>query len=220
MRPLKRFLDILGSVSLLVLLSPLMLILACLIRLLLGSPVVFSQRRPGRDCRIFTMYKFRTMTNEKDKSGKLLSDNLRLPPFGRVLRSTSLDELPELVNILKGEMSFVGPRPQLIKDMVFFDSEVKKRQSVVPGLTGWAQVNGRNLISWEQKFTYDLEYVNNQTIRFDLKILFLTIGKVFLREGVQAEDMETAEDYGDYLLRTRKISKEFYDQKMKEAEQI
>lgn len=210
---IKRILDVIISLTAIILLLPIILIVAILVRVKLGSPVIFKQKRPGKDCRIFTMYKFRTMTDEKDENGQLLSDEIRLTKFGKWLRSTSLDELPELWNILKGDMSLVGPRPQLVRDMVFFDKEQIKRQNVMPGLTGLAQVSGRNAISWENKLNYDLKYIENITFINDLKIIFMTIGKVFMQEDISSEGMSTAEDFGDYLLRTRKISEEFYQNK-------
>lgn len=213
----KRMIDVVGALLLLVLLSPLLAVLSILVRCKLGKPVVFSQKRPGLSGKIFTMYKFRSMTQEQDEKGNLLPDHIRLTRFGKVLRSTSLDELPELFNILKGDMSFVGPRPQLVRDMVFFTEEQMRRQTVVPGLTGWAQVNGRNAISWENKLSYDLEYIDKQSLFFDLQIMILTVKKVFCREDVQTEGMETAEDLGDYLLRTGKITKEEYNKGQERA---
>jgi len=156
------------------------------------------------------MYKFRTMTDEKDENGELLPDSVRLTKFGRMLRSTSLDELPELFNILKGDMSIVGPRPQLIRDMVFMTPEQRQRHSVHPGLTGWAQVNGRNNVAWEEKLSLDLEYINYITFVKDFKIIFMTVVKVFLKEDISAEGMDTAEDLGDYLLRVGKFDREEY----------
>ena len=214
----KRLLDIIISLLSLIILSPIILIVAILVRVKLGSPIIFKQERPGKDCRIFTMYKFRTMTDEKDGNGQLLSDEIRLTNFGKWLRSTSLDELPELWNILKGDMSLVGPRPQLVKDMVFFNKEQLKRQNVLPGLTGLAQVNGRNTITWENKIDYDLEYIDKITFLNDLKIILRTIIKVFAREDINTEGMETAEDLGDYLLRLKKIDYNHYEKKIKEYE--
>jgi undecaprenyl phosphate N,N'-diacetylbacillosamine 1-phosphate transferase len=210
----KRLLDILFSFIAIVLLSLFFLVVGLLVRIKLGSPVIFKQKRPGRNNKIFTLYKFRTMTNEKDGNSNLLPDEKRLTKFGKFLRSTSLDELPELFNILKGDMSIVGPRPQLIKDMVFFDDEVMKRQLVRPGLTGLAQVKGRNNISWEEKFSYDLEYIKKITFINDIKIIFKTILVVLKRSNINTDGMATAEDYGDYLLRNGKISLEMYKEKM------
>ena len=213
----KRPFDLILSLLAIILLSPLFVIVALMVRLKLGSPVIFKQKRPGLDEKIFTLYKFRTMTNEKDENGELLPDSVRLTRFGKFLRSTSLDELPELFNILKGEMSFVGPRPQLIKDMVFMSPEQRLRHKVMPGLTGWAQVNGRNSVTWEDKLSLDLEYIKNITFWGDLKIIFLTFLKVFKREGISAEGMDTAEDFGDYLLNTKKISEAEYLKKIEDS---
>jgi len=211
---LKRPLDFILSLTGIIVLSPLLIIITILVRIKLGSPVIFKQKRPGLNEKIFTLYKFRTMTDERDESGELLPDEVRLTKFGKFLRSTSLDELPELFNILKGDMSLVGPRPQLIRDMVFMTPEQRQRHSVLPGLTGWAQVNGRNDVTWEEKLRLDLEYIEDITFVGDLKIIFMTIIKVFQRDGVNTEGMETAEDYGDYLLRTGKINQEKYDEYM------
>lgn len=149
------------SLIAIIILSPVLLLIAALVKIKLGSPVIFKQKRPGLNEKIFTLYKFRTMTDARDENGMLLPDNVRLTRFGRMLRSTSLDELPELFNILKGDMSFVGPRPQLVKDLVFMTPQQRKRHSVLPGLTGWAQINGRNGITWEEKLELDLEYIKN-----------------------------------------------------------
>lgn len=214
---IKRLLDIIISFVLLIILSPILLILSIVVKFKLGSPVIFKQYRPGKDGKIFKLYKFRSMNDKKDENGKLLPDSERLPKFGKILRSTSLDELPELFNILKGDMSLVGPRPQLVRDMVFMSEEQNKRHSVRQGLTGLAQVSGRNAISWEDKIRYDLEYIENITFLNDLKICFLTVKKVFVREDISQEGMDTAEDFGDYLLRTGKVTQEEYDEKQKQA---
>ncbi len=206
----KRIIDFILSLTALVFFSPVIVILALSIRKKLGSPVIFKQMRPGKDERIFTMCKFRTMTDERDENGALLPDSIRLTEFGRFLRSTSLDELPEIWNILKGDMSIVGPRPQLVKDLVFMDEEQRKRQVVMPGLTGWAQINGRNGISWEDKLALDLEYIQNITFTGDMKIILGTVAKVFKREGIGADGMDTAEDFGDYLLKEKKVSSDQY----------
>jgi lipopolysaccharide/colanic/teichoic acid biosynthesis glycosyltransferase len=216
----KRILDFIISLIALIVLSPIFIIVAILVRIKLGGPVIFKQKRPGKDGKIFTLYKFRTMTDKKDENGNLLPDSERLTQFGKMLRSTSLDELPELFNILKGDMSIVGPRPQLVRDMVFMTEEQNKRHSVRQGLTGLAQVNGRNAISWEEKINYDLKYIEKITLKNDLKICFLTVKKVFAKEDISTEGMDTAEDLGDYLLRTKKITKEQYDIKQKEAKQL
>lgn len=214
---IKRFLDIIISFVLLIILFPILLILSIIVKLKLGSPVLFKQYRPGKDGKIFKLYKFRSMNDKKDENGKLLPDSERLPKFGKILRSTSLDELPELFNILKGDMSLVGPRPQLVRDMVFMSEEQNKRHSVRQGLTGLAQVSGRNAISWEDKIKYDLEYIENINFLNDLKICFLTVKKVFVREDISQDGMDTAEDFGDYLLRTGKVTQEEYNEKQKQA---
>ena len=208
---IKRILDFILSLIAIVVLSPVLLIVAMLVRTKLGSPVIFKQKRPGMNEKIFTLYKFRTMTDEKDKEGNLLPDEVRLTKFGKMLRSTSLDELPELFNILKGDMAIVGPRPQLVRDMVFMSDEQRRRHTVRQGLTGLAQVSGRNNISWEDKISYDLEYISNITFCKDCKIIMQTILKVFRREDISTDGMETAEDLGDYLLRTHQITQQEYD---------
>ncbi len=177
------------------LISPVLLILALLVRHKHGSPVLFCQTRPGIRGEPFLMYKFRTMTNERDAEGQLLPDEMRLTPFGKFLRSTSLDELPELINVLKGEMSLVGPRPLLMEYLSLYNSEQARRHEVRPGITGWAQVNGRNAISWEDKFKLDVWYVDNQSAWLDIKILWLTLTKVFKREGICQPGQETAEKF-------------------------
>ena len=181
---LKRLFDVVVSLTALVLLSPLLLLLAVWIRITMGSPVLFRQTRPGLHGKPFTMYKFRTMTDERDAEGNLLPDEQRLTRLGRFLRSTSLDELPELINVLKGEMSLVGPRPLLMKYLDRYTPEQFRRHEVKPGITGWAQVNGRNAISWEEKFKLDVWYVDNWNLWLDLKILLMTLVKVFRREGI------------------------------------
>lgn len=211
---IKRILDFILSLLAVIILSPILLITAILVRIKLGSPVIFKQQRPGKDEKIFTLYKFRTMTDKKDEEGNLLPDSERLTKFGKTLRSTSLDELPELINILKGDMSIVGPRPQLIRDMLFMTDKQRKRHDVRQGLTGLAQINGRNNLTWEEKIEYDLEYIKNITFINDVKIIFKTIGKVFKREDIETEGMETAEDLCDYLLRTGKITETEYKEKL------
>ncbi|TFB14169.1 sugar transferase [Filobacillus milosensis] len=215
---IKRLIDIILSLLALIILSPIILIITVLVRVKLGSPVLFKQQRPGLNELIFTMYKFRTMTNEKDKNGNLLPDHIRLTKFGRFLRSTSLDELPELFNIIKGDMSIVGPRPQLVRDMVFMSNNQRQRHSVKPGLTGWAQINGRNNLSWENKLNLDLDYISQISFSMDIKIIFLTLLKVFKKEDVNTEGMDTAEDLGDYLLRIGKIDSTEYEQKMNQSQ--
>jgi lipopolysaccharide/colanic/teichoic acid biosynthesis glycosyltransferase len=194
-RFLKRPMDFILSLMAIIFLSPVLIIVAILVRLKLGSPVLFKQKRPGLNEKIFTMYKFRTMTDEKDESGELLLDSVRLTKFGRLLRSTSLDELPELFNILKGDMSIVGPRPLLIQYLELYNEHQKRRHEVRPGLSGHAQVNGRNAISWEDRFNLDVEYVDNVSFIGDWKIIFLTIKKVFVKEGISSGTSETMEAF-------------------------
>ena len=188
---MKRLFDIFFSVFLLVLLSPLLVLIAILVWIFIGRPVLFSQARPGLNEELFTLVKFRTMTNETDSNGVLLEDAVRLNKFGKFLRSTSLDELPELWNILKGEMSFVGPRPLLMEYLPLYSSQQKERHNVRPGITGWAQINGRNTISWEEKFDLDVWYVRNWSFLLDIKILFMTITSVIKREGISSEGEAT-----------------------------
>ncbi|MEI3356180.1 MAG: sugar transferase [Clostridia bacterium] len=192
---IKRILDFVLSLVALIVLSPVLLIVAILVRVKLGSPVVFKQQRPGKNEKIFTLYKFRTMTDKKDENGNLLPDSERLTKFGKFLRSTSLDELPELVNILKGDMAIVGPRPLLVEYLPLYNEEQKHRHDVRPGLTGLAQVSGRNSITWEEKFNDDLEYIEKISILEDIKIIFTTIGKVFKREGISQENNATMEKF-------------------------
>ena len=208
----QRLLDVLLSGCALIVLSPVLLVTAALVKRKLGSPVIFCQERPGRDEKIFKMYKFRSMTDERDENGELLPDEMRLTGFGRLLRSSSLDELPELWNIFKGDMSIVGPRPQLVRDMVFMTSEQRRRHTVLPGLTGLAQVSGRNAISWEDKLAADLRYIERITLAEDVRIVLLTVKKVFCREDISAEGMDTAEDLGDYLLRTGRVDQTQYQE--------
>lgn len=217
---IKRKLDVVLSAGALVVLSPVMGVTALLVRIRLGSPVLFTQLRPGKGEKIFRMYKFRTMTDERDEHGKLLPDEMRLTEFGKFLRSSSLDELPELFNILKGDMSIVGPRPQLVRDMVFMTREQRRRHKVPQGLTGLAQVNGRNQISWEEKLSYDQQYVKRITFLGDLRIVLRTVGNVLKKEDINTEGMATAEDLGDYLLRTGQVDQKTYDKKQKIARKI
>lgn len=214
----KRIFDIICALAAIIVFSWLYIILAVLVGIKHGRPVFFKQARPGLNGKIFYLYKFRSMTNECDENGKLLPDEVRLTRFGKMLRSTSLDELPEAFNILKGDMSVVGPRPQLVRDMVFFTDEQMKRQSVKPGLSGLAQISGRNGITWEEKINYDLEYIKNITFIGDVKIIFLTVWRAFVKQdGVSQEGMDTAEDLGDYLLRTGKVTEEEYNIKQRES---
>ncbi len=204
-----------------------MIIVAILVRTKLGSPVLFTQPRPGmvdsktgRE-KIFKMYKFRTMTDERDENGELLPDEVRLTAFGAWLRKTSLDELPEVFNILNGTMSVIGPRPQLVRDMTFMTPEQRMRHTAKPGLSGLAQVNGRNAISWDDKLAWDLKYIEKVSFLGDIGIIFKTVQTALIKqEGINAENMATAEDYGDYLLRVGRVSKEEYDAKMVEAKRL
>lgn len=214
---IKRPQDFLLAILALVLLLPALLILAIVIRIKLGKPIIFKQKRPGLNERIFTLYKFRSMTDARNEQGVLLPDDVRLTDFGRKLRSSSLDELPELWNIINGTLSIVGPRPQLVRDMVFMTEEQRKRHVVRPGLTGLAQIKGRNAICWEEKLSYDLEYIDKITFRGDWKIIFQTVISVLKKEGITAEEMATAEDLGDYMLRNSKISLEDYVSAQEEA---
>lgn len=217
----KRTFDVVCASMAILVFGWLYLLVALLVRIKLGSPVLFKQPRPGKDEKVFNVYKFRTMTDEKDENGNLLPDEVRLTKFGKALRATSLDELPEAFNILKGDMSIVGPRPQLVRDMVFMTSEQRKRHDVRPGLSGLAQVNGRNDIDWEDKLNWDLKYIQKITFLGDIKIILQTVLKAFVKqEGITEGDMATAEDFGDYLLHSGKVSQEEYDQKQEEAKCI
>lgn len=222
----KRGIDVVCATGAIVVFSPVYLGVSLLVKTKLGSPVLFTQDRPGLigpDGKetVFKMYKFRSMTDERDENGDLLPDDVRLTKFGKWLRNTSLDELPEAFNILNGTMSVIGPRPQLVRDMVFMSDEQRMRHTAKPGLSGLAQVNGRNAISWEDKINWDLKYINKVSFKGDLKIIFDTVMKAFIKqEGITQDDMATAEDYGDYLLRINKVNKEIYDVKQAEAKKI
>ena len=222
----KRAIDVTCATGAIVVFSPIYLGVAALVRTKLGSPVLFTQDRPGLvgpDGKetVFKMYKFRSMTDERDENGDLLPDEVRLTQFGKWLRNTSLDELPEAFNILNGTMSVIGPRPQLVRDMVFMSKEQRMRHTAKPGLSGLAQVNGRNAISWEDKMNWDLKYIEKVTFKDDLKIILDTVKKAFIKqEGITQDDMATAEDFGDYLLRTEKVDTKDYEQKQKEAKDI
>ena len=194
-RLVKRPMDFILSLLAIIVLSPVLIFLAILVRFRLGGPVLFKQNRPGLEEKIFTMYKFRTMTDEKDENGELLPDSIRLTKFGKMLRATSLDELPELFNILKGDMSIIGPRPLLVQYLELYNEHQKRRHEVRPGLSGHAQVNGRNAISWEDKFNLDVEYVDNVSFIRDWKIIFLTIKKVFVKEGISSDTSVTMEPF-------------------------
>jgi len=190
---IKRLLDFVLSLAAIIALCWLFLILAILVRTKLGSPVLFKQKRPGMNEKVFMMYKFRTMTDERGEDGELLPDDIRLTKFGKFLRSTSLDELPELFNIIKGDMSLVGPRPLLVQYLALYNKHQKRRHEVRPGLSGLAQISGRNAISWESKFDLDVEYVDSVSLIKDIRIIFLTIKKVFIREGINSETAATME---------------------------
>ncbi|PFD59318.1 sugar transferase [Bacillus thuringiensis] len=194
-RFIKRPMDFILSLIAIIMLSPVFLIVAFLVKTRLGSPVLFKQERPGLNGTIFKMYKFRTMTDEKNENGELLPDSIRLTKFGKFLRSTSLDELPGLFNIFKGDMSIIGPRPLLVQYLPLYNEHQKRRHEVRPGLSGLAQVNGRNAISWEEKFNYDIEYVDNMDFIMDWKIILLTIKKVFIREGINSQTAATMEPF-------------------------
>lgn len=222
---IKRLLDIICSLLAIVVFSWLYIIIAIVVRIKMGSPVIFKQARPGlinpktgRE-RIFEMYKFRTMTDERDVNGELLPDEARLPAFGRMLRATSLDELPEAFNILKGDMSVIGPRPQLVRDMVFMTDEQRMRHTAKPGLSGLAQVNGRNAVSWEDKLNWDLKYIENVSFIGDCKIVWMTVKKVF-GKGERSEELDVTDDYGDALLKSGKVSREKYDALQAEAREL
>lgn len=192
---IKRGIDIVLSLMAVIILSPVFLIVSVLVRTKLGSPVIFKQERPGKDEKVFLMYKFRTMTDERDANGNLLPDEERLTAFGKKLRSTSLDELPELFNILKGDMSIVGPRPLLVRYLPLYNDRQKRRHEVRPGVTGLAQVKGRNSISWEKKFEWDVRYVEHVSLLLDLKIILDTIGVVLKKEGINSDTAATMEEF-------------------------
>ena len=217
----KRVLDFTLSLLALIVLSPVLLILTILGAVKMKGNPFFTQLRPGKDEKIFKLIKFRTMTCEKDAEGNLLPDEKRLTKYGKLLRATSLDELPELINILKGDMSIVGPRPQLVRDMVFMSPEQRVRHTVRPGLTGLAQVSGRNNISWEDKFRFDLQYINNGiTLWQDVKIILMTVGKVFRREDTVREGTVSDMDFGDWLLQKGAVTEEDYNTLQKEAKEL
>lgn len=216
----KRVIDFTLSLCAIIVLSPVLLVLTILGAIKMKGNPFFTQERPGKDEKIFKMIKFRSMTCEVDENGDPLPDEVRLTKYGKILRSTSLDELPELFNILKGDMSIVGPRPQLVRDMVFMTPEQRKRHSVRPGLTGLAQANGRNNISWEKKFEYDLEYIQNITFLGDVKIILQTVMKVLKRSDVVREGTVSDMDLGDYLLEKGEVDKTDYDRKQAEAKEL
>ena len=222
----KRFYDVVLSLFAIIVLSPLLLLLTVIGAIAMKGNPFFTQLRPGEkdkktgEEKIFKLIKFRTMSNEKDEDGNLLPDEKRLNKYGKFLRSTSFDELPELINIVKGDLSIIGPRPQLVRDMAFMTEEQRCRHNVRQGLTGLAQCSGRNNMTWEDKFKYDLEYVSKITLWGDIKILFRTVFKVLQRDGISESGMATAEDLGEYLLHSGKISQEEYDFKQAKVKQI
>ena len=218
---LKRILDFCCALAAICCLSPLLILLTVVGAYKMKGNPFFTQPRPGKDEKIFRLVKFRTMTNEKDANGKLLPDDVRLTAYGKFLRSTSLDELPELFNILKGDMAVIGPRPQLVRDMVFMTPEQRKRHTVRQGLSGLAQINGRNAVTWETKIAYDLEYIKKITFWGDVKIILTTLNKAFIkRSDITEESCDTATDLGDYLLAKGRITREEYDRGQAEAKRL
>lgn len=227
-RYIKRLLDILCALAAIIVFGWLYIIIAVLVRVKLGSPVLFKQPRPGKidpktgQERIFSMYKFRSMSDERDENGNLLPDELRLGKFGKALRATSLDELPEAFNILKGDMSVIGPRPQLVRDMVFMTDEQRMRHTARPGLSGLAQVMGRNALAWEDKLRWDLKYIENVSFLGDVRIVWQTFKKVFVRSNIteSSEEIDVTLDYGDALLKAGKVTREEYETKQAEAKRL
>lgn len=227
---IKRLMDIVCSLAAIIVFSWLYIIVAVLVRVKLGSPVLFKQPRPGKIDpktgreKIFYMYKFRSMSDERDENGNLLPDDVRLGKFGKALRATSLDELPEAFNILKGDMSIIGPRPQLVRDMVFMTDDQRMRHIVKPGLSGLAQTRGRNALSWDGKLATDLEYIEKVTFLGDVKIIINTVKQVFFKKkGIEngtVDEVDITDDFGDYLLKAGRVSKEEYDQKMNDAKEL
>jgi len=221
---IKRIIDICCAFVAILVFWWLYAIIAILVRVRLGRPVIFKQPRPGKNEKIFYLYKFRSMTDERNEAGELLPDEIRLTKFGKALRSTSMDELPEAFNILKGDMSVIGPRPQLVRDMTFMTSEQRMRHSVRPGLSGLAQTRGRNALVWDDKLATDLEYIQNVTFLGDVKIVFDTVKQVFFKQKGQKnqeiDEIDITDDYGDYLLKKGRVTQEEYDQKQKEAKKL
>lgn len=216
----KRPLDFFCALAAIFCLSPILVVLTILGAIKMRGNPFFTQPRPGKDEKIFKLIKFRTMTNQRDSAGNLLPDDVRLTAYGRFLRSTSLDELPELFNILKGDMAVIGPRPQLVRDMVFMTAEQRKRHTVRQGLSGLAQINGRNAVTWETKIGYDLEYVKHITFFGDVIIILATLGKVFKRDGITEDNCDTATDLADYLLAEGRITREEYNRGQAEAQSL
>lgn len=205
---IKRPLDCFLAISALIILFPVLGVIAVLIRIKLGSPVFFIQKRPGKDEKIFNLYKFRTMTDGRDENGNLLPDEVRLTSFGKMLRSTSLDELPELINIIRGDMAVVGPRPLLVQYLSCYTEEQHKRHSIRPGLTGYAQVHGRNAVNWDDRFAMDIKYVSHITFFGDARIIFQTVGRVFRREGISSGTSVTMEDFREYCKSIGRVQSE------------
>lgn len=224
----KRIFDLLFCLLFFIFFGWVLVVIAAVVKVNIGSPIVFRQPRPGKidpktgKERIFILYKFRTMTNATDQRGRLLPDEQRLGKFGKALRATSLDELPEIVNIVHGDMSLVGPRPQLVRDMVFMTREQRFRHSVRPGLTGLAQVKGRNALSWDEKISCDIKYVENINFCSDMVILFKTFSQVFIRKDItkSSTEIDIADDFGDYLLKKNRITREQYNKKQEEAREL
>lgn len=216
----KRFFDFILSLLAIVVLSPVFLIVWICSKISIGGKAIFAQYRPGKNGKIFKVYKFRSMTNKTDENGDLLPDEQRITKFGKIIRKLSLDELPQLFNILKGDMSIVGPRPRMVEECVFLKDTEQDRFKVRPGITGWAQVNGRNNITFDKVIQFDKEYVENISLWFDIKILFKTVGYVFKRKGINKEGTVSNEFHGDYLLRTGQISEEYYHEKISTAKQM
>ncbi|MBR5413859.1 MAG: sugar transferase [Fibrobacter sp.] len=217
----KRVIDFFCALAAICVLSPLMLVLTLLGAIKMRGNPFFTQPRPGKGEKIFKLVKFRTMTNQRDKDGNLLPDDVRLTKYGKFLRSTSLDELPELFNILKGDMAVIGPRPQLVRDMVFMTPEQRRRHTVRQGLSGLAQINGRNAVTWETKISFDLQYIEKITFLGDVKIILTTLYKAFIkRSDITEENCDTATDLGDYLLASGKITREEYDRGQEEAKKL
>lgn len=220
----KRPLDIICGLAAVIVFSWLYIILMILGAIFMRGNPFFTQERPGKDEKIFKLYKFRTMTDARDENGELLPDEARLTKFGKALRATSLDELPEAINILKGDMSVIGPRPQLVRDMVFMTPEQRKRHSVRPGLSGLAQTRGRNAISWDGKLATDLEYIQHVTFLGDVKIIFDTVKQVFFKqkglEGSEVDEVDITDDFGDYLLKAGRVSRNEYEEKQQEARRL
>lgn len=216
----KRFFDFTLSLLAIIVLSPVFLIVWICSKFSIGGKAIFAQYRPGKNGKIFKLYKFRSMTNKTDENGNLLPDAQRITKFGKIIRKLSLDELPQLINILKGDMSIVGPRPRMVEECVFLDETQQDRFKVKPGITGWAQVNGRNSITFDKVVQFDKEYVEKISFWFDIKILFKTVGYVFKRKGINKEGTVSNEFHGDYLLRTGQITEEYYNEKISLAKSM